>query len=235
MIIFMCDDDPLANIKTEKYLRSYFKTIGIKDYKIYSFSCGEDAVSSKLIPDIAFLDVEMEGISGIKTAEVLKKKNDSLIVFILTSFSDYLDAAMRENVFRYLSKPLEKERLFRNMKDAVNLYFSQTKSVEIETKDRRIVIPLKKVICIESERHSSVFHTTDGDYLATKPLRYWVDSIRLPCFYQPHRSFLVNLVHVSDYDAREIRFFGSSCKAYMASRRYSDFKQKMMLYLEGQA
>ncbi len=233
MVIFVCDDDQLVLNKTRKYLNIYFRKHNIKDYEIYCFLCGENAVSSNIIPDIAFLDIEMEGISGLKTGELLRRKNEELIMFILTSFAEYLDEAMRVNVFRYLSKPLEKERLFRNLKDAIGLYYSVSKTIEIETRDKSIIMPTKKIICIESDKHVSIIHTVDGDYLSAKPLRYWLDKLNMPCFYQSHRGFVVNLAHVSDYDTQEIRFTGTSCKAYMAARKYTDFKQKMMLYLEG--
>lgn len=41
---------------------------------------------------------------------------------------------MRFHVFRYLSKPLDQQRFFRNMKDAVDLYNTITVKVPIETK-----------------------------------------------------------------------------------------------------
>ena len=37
----------------------------------------------------------------------LKKKDKDIIIFIITSYSEYLDEAMRFNVFRYLSRPID--------------------------------------------------------------------------------------------------------------------------------
>lgn len=71
-----------------------------------------------------FLDVEMPGFDGIYVGNELKKQNDSVIIFIVTSYLEYLDAAMRFHVFRYLSKPIDKQRLFQNLDDALELYYS---------------------------------------------------------------------------------------------------------------
>lgn len=70
------------------------------------------------------LDVEMPGFDGIYVGNELKKQNESVIIFIVTSYLEYLDAAMRFHVFRYLSKPIDKQRLFQNLDDALELYYS---------------------------------------------------------------------------------------------------------------
>lgn len=66
----------------------------------------------------------MPGLDGIYVGNELKKKDKDIIIFIITSYSEYLDEAMRFHVFRYLSKPIDRQRLFRNLKDALDLYHS---------------------------------------------------------------------------------------------------------------
>lgn len=66
----------------------------------------------------------MSGFDGIYVGNELKKQNESAIIFIVTSHLEYLDAAMRFHVFRYLSKPIDKQRLFQNLDDALELYYS---------------------------------------------------------------------------------------------------------------
>ena len=75
--------------------------------------------------DIIFLDIEMPGLNGIYVGNELKKRDKNTIIFIITSYSECsLDEAMRFHVFRYPSKPIDKQRLFRNLKDALDLYHS---------------------------------------------------------------------------------------------------------------
>lgn len=63
----------------------------------------------------------MQGVNGIYVGSELKKQNENTIIFIVTSYMEYLDDAMRFQVFRYLSKPLDSQRFFRNMDDDVML------------------------------------------------------------------------------------------------------------------
>lgn len=41
---------------------------------------------------------------------------------------------MRFHVFRYLSKPIDKQRLFQNLDDALELYYSINQKIAVETK-----------------------------------------------------------------------------------------------------
>lgn len=81
-----------------------------------------------------FLDIELSGMSGITTVAKLKELNPHVIIFIVTSFMEYLDSAMEIHVFRYLNKPIDKLRLFRNLKDALRIYNAQSLHITIETK-----------------------------------------------------------------------------------------------------
>ena len=92
----------------------------------------------------------MPGMNGIYVGNELKKRNDNIIIFIVTSYSEYLDEAMRFHVFRYLSKPLDKQRFFRNMKDAVDLYNTMTIKIPIETKQGVHTLPASSVIAVEA-------------------------------------------------------------------------------------
>ena len=76
----------------------------------------------------------MPGMSGITTAAKLKELNPHVIIFIVTSFMEYLDSAMEIHVFRYLNKPIDTLRLFRNLKDALRIYNAQSRQIAIETK-----------------------------------------------------------------------------------------------------
>ena len=131
MRIITCDDDLLIIEKLQKYLKSYFNHLHLKCPEIISFSSGESLLADQGPKDIIFLDIEMPGLNGIYVGNELKKRNKNTIIFIITSYSEYLDEAMRFHVFRYLSKPIDKQRLFRNLKDALDLYHSMTVQVPL--------------------------------------------------------------------------------------------------------
>ena len=105
----------------------------------------------------------MPGINGIYVGNELKRQNENIIIFVVTSYAEYLDDAMRFHVFRYLSKPLDRRRLFRNMNDAIDLYHTMTIKISIETKQGVHTFSGSDIIAIEALGRKVVVHTTVRD------------------------------------------------------------------------
>ena len=74
----------------------------LKSPEIVSFTSGEAFIYLiKVKKILSFLDIEMPGMNGIYVGNELKQSNKNVIVFVVTSYSEYLDEAMRFHVFRY--------------------------------------------------------------------------------------------------------------------------------------
>ena len=232
MRIAICDDDILIIEQLKCYIKTFFESKNIKCPEIISFSSGESLLADKEDKDILFLDIEMSGINGIYVGNELKKANDRIIIFIVTSYPEYLDEAMRFHVFRYLSKPLDKLRFFRNMKDAVDLYNTITVKVPIETKQGIHTLLASSIIMVEAQGRSVIVHTTLHDFESVHNMQYWLELLPKNCFFQTHRSFIVNFEHISDFDHSLVHLVDNQFQAYLTKRKYSAFKNAYLLFLE---
>ena len=164
MRILICDDDTLIIEQLQKYIESYFESNHLKCPELVSFTSGESLLADKNEKDIVFLDIEMPGMNGIYVGNELKKANKNVLIFVVTSYSEYLDEAMRFHVFRYLSKPLDKQRFFRNMKDALTYYNSITTKIPVETKQGVYSFPASQIIAIEAQERKVIVHTARQDF-----------------------------------------------------------------------
>ena len=182
-------------------------------------------------PDIVLMDIEMPGMNGIYVGNELKKSNPAVIIFIVTSYSEYLDEAMRFHVFRYLSKPLEQQRFFRNMQDAVNLYHTSTLLIPVETKNGVHAISATDIIVVEATERKVMVYTVQKSYESVRNMAYWLDTLPKSCFFQTHRSFIINLGHITDFDHTLIHLT-NQLTAYLTRRKYRTFKDAYLLYLE---
>lgn len=235
MRILLCDDDPAVLQQMERLLRKFFQQIGAKPPEIALYTDGEKLIQSHDTGEIAFLDVEMPGLSGIYTGERLKKANPRIKIFILTSYMDYLDEAMKFHVFRYLSKPVDEKRLFRNMKEALYQIEMETEPVPIETKDGIIVRQAEEIVYIETDRRKTNIITVDQVYETVHPMRDWDALLQIGCFFQTHRSFIVNMRYVTAFTKDIVTLAdpgGQTYTAYLTKRNYSSFKNAFFLYLE---
>ena len=232
MRILICDDDILVTNQLQHYIKTFFEMRGMKCPELACFSNGESLLADKGDKDILFLDIEMPGINGIYVGNELKKANEKLIIFIVTSYPEYLDDAMRFHVFRYLSKPLNQQRLFRNMKDALDLYHSITFKVPIEIRQGVYTLPASSIIMVEAQGRNVTVHTATHDFESVHNMQYWLELLPKNCFFQTHRSFIVNLEHISDFDRTLVHLSGGLFQAYLTKRKYSAFKEAYLLYLE---
>lgn len=232
MRILICDDNPIIIEQINKYLCEFFHKNKLKLPEIIAYSSGDALLQDSKDKDIVFLDVEMPGVNGIYVGNELKKENPQTIIIIVTSFAEYLDEAMRFHVFRYLSKPIDKVRLFRNLRDALQLYNSNNIKVAIETKEGIYTISSSDIVCIETQMRKVIVHTTSKDYISTQDMHYWADTLKEHCFFQSHRSFIVNFAHITDFDTSVIHLYNNQFYAYLTRRKYVEFKENYLLYLE---
>lgn len=232
MRILICDDDDLIIEQIKKYLKNYFEYNHLKCPETVCYSDGESLLADKGDKDILFLDIEMPGMNGIYIGKELKKANENIIIFIVTSYSEYLDEAMRFRVFRYLSKPLDKQRFFRNMKDAIDLYNTMTVKIPIETKQGVHTLPASSIIAVEAIQRKVIVHTTQRDFESVHNMQYWGNLLPKNCFFQTHRSFIINFEHVTDFDHTLVHMAENQYHAYLTRRKYSAFKEAYLLYLE---
>ena len=232
MRILICDDDVLMIEQIRKYCQNFFDKIQVKCPELVCFSDGETLLSDGGEKDILFLDIEMPGMNGIYVGNELKMRNENIIIFIVTSYSEYLDEAMRFHVFRYLSKPLDKQRFFRNMKDAVDLYNSMTVKIPIETKQGMHTLPASSIVAVEAQGRKITVHTVKGDFESIHTIKHWEKLLPKNHFFQTHRSFIINFKHVTDFDHTLVHMSDNQLRAYLTKRKYSAFKEAYLLYLE---
>ena len=234
MRIVFCDDDPVILAQLQKYIKEFFEKQGglQPDYAVYS--TGDALVRSETRADIAFLDVEMPGVSGIHTGARLKEKNPRVKIFIVTAYPDYLDEAMRFQVFRYLSKPIDKNRLFRNLKDAIYSYNIESCEFPISTNEGVFVRRSEEIICVETSQRKTIIRTTDGNFVSNKNIEYWRQTLTLPCFFSTHRSFIVNMhfIYSIGKDTVVLRYRDQNIEVYLSRRKYTQFKDTYLMYLE---
>ena len=234
MRIIFCDDDPTILEQIQKYVAEFFRTNKLAQPEYASYCSGDQLLQQEDRADIAFLDVEMPGRSGIYIGAELKERNPRIKILILTAYPDYLDEAMRFQVFRYLSKPIDKNRLFRNLKDALYQYNMDSSEYAIETVNGIIVRRADEILGVETQGRKTKVYTKEGSWDSIQNMDHWRDVLTVPCFYSPHRSFIVNMQYISEIgkDSVKIKHGGREFCAYVARRKYSDFKEQFLLYLE---
>ncbi|MGB0988134.1 MAG: LytR/AlgR family response regulator transcription factor, partial [Pseudoalteromonas spongiae] len=109
MNVLIVDDEPLARARIARLLQKLRP-----DFNIMSLAeNAEQALlaCSDLVPDLALLDIEMPGLSGIELAEKLKEFNPPPAIIFITAYPDKALPAFAVAPQGYLVKPIDEVAL----------------------------------------------------------------------------------------------------------------------------
>lgn len=120
---------------------------------------------------LAFLDIEMQGINGISLAEKMIEINPSIEVVFITAYDNYAYDAFEANAIDYVLKPIRAERLEKTLKKILKII-----KTEPEIKKSTLKVRFFKKFRVFNEVESVRWRTTkDGELLA-----YLLENVGIP-------------------------------------------------------
>ena len=235
----LIDDEPDAIEVMEWMLKNHSKVevVGAAN----EVDHGIDLIK-QLKPDVVFLDIEMPQKNGFDLLDAFDHPNFK-VVFV-TGYDHYAIKAIKYAAIDYILKPIDKQELDIAIDKVESLLDKNDNRIEhlknlyeqkgdmdriiITSKNGFTTIFLRDIISIESKPGNyALFYTKDkGQLLCTKPLKYYDELFPSNTFYRIHRSFIVNLDCISNYDNHtgEISLVNDK-KLEVAFRRRSEFNQ----------
>ena len=151
----------------------------------------EDPDCSKL--ELLFLDIEMDGQSGLEVKDILEHTNTFTLIVFCTSHTEFVMDAFGQNVISFLTKPFTNLTVERCLKKALHLrkdYCPISISADV-------ILPCCDILYIHAAEKYSVFlSTTNHTFLSRKSLLEWQKELSTLGFYSISRAYVVNLKHV---------------------------------------
>ncbi len=181
--------------------------------------------------DGVFLDIEMPPPDGMKTAERLHEFSPALPVIFLTSHTELAMDGYEVGAFRFLQKPVVREKLTRALADLKKLC-GEKKTVCIKEAGGEHYLSPEDIICAEADNNTVRFITSGREYHTRMKLTEAIAMLEAAsdCFCRIHRSVVVNLSHIVSRSDKEIRLDNGA--ALPVSRSYSDeLKKRLMEYV----
>lgn len=98
-------------------------------------------------PDIAFVDIQMPGLSGIQAIKEVQKSNPSIVFIIMTAFDkfSYAQEAVNLGVMEFIMKPVNKKKILETCVKAMHQVEEARQKLSDDLKIREkleIVIPM---------------------------------------------------------------------------------------------
>ncbi|MCQ2462435.1 MAG: LytTR family DNA-binding domain-containing protein [Clostridia bacterium] len=204
MYIALLDDEKAEN----EYLHELIDAYAVK--KGYDIHCKAFTGGAQLLNedkfDLYFLDYMMDEMNGIETAKALKKKfGGAVTICYLTGYEKAAAEVINQRIYAdgFLSKPVSKPALYEMLDRFYNASFFRRLELK-KGREYRTVYP-QDILYVEASGKKCVIHFYNG----AEEFNYFLSDMEsdfLPgeLFCRIHRSFIVNMMFVSSYDAKSV-------------------------------
>ena len=110
--------------------------------------------------DIIFLDIDMPHISGMETAQEIRRVNSSVLIVFVTSYQEYMRDAFRVEAFDYLVKPVNIRELNDVLKRCMAKYTQRYEQIAIKTVEKEMIaLSINEILFIQSHLHHIIMVT----------------------------------------------------------------------------
>lgn len=154
MNIAVIDDDKKSAQQIKTMLKSFAEEkLFWLDIKL--FHSGEDFMAA-FEPNgfnIIFMDIYMDKMSGIETAKAIRESDNNCLIIFLTTSLEHMPDAFSCHAFEYVVKPINRERLFSVMDDALKIVPDFLKYIEFQCKRKKVTLLIPDIVSAVSNGH----------------------------------------------------------------------------------
>lgn len=230
--IGICDDD--KNFRT-LLLEAIRKEDG--ESFIYEYSTGEELVQDEENNlDLLLLDIQLPGISGNKASEIIKNKNQNIVLVFVSGIYLPTPESFYVQPYRYLLKQSNPSEIQRELR-AILEYTKEHKGKRYfiaEYDGMYQKIDIDEILYISIIRRGCEIHILQNDSEKILRTRKRIEEIeaelRKEYFCRIHKSFLVNPRYISEVKKSEIKMENNEILSVSKARR-ENFEDMFAEYL----
>ena len=229
--IAICDDEEIFIKELKNCINRYMSETD-KEIRIFEYHDGNELLQDyKTDLDLIFMDIKMEKLNGLKTAEEIRKIDNTVGIIFLTSLSQYVWKGYEYGAVNYLLKPIKYGRL----KMELDRFFSRYKGKEnpyitFSNDNGKFKILYRDIKYIETYNHNVMIHYEEQEqvlYMNMKKTSVLFEE--QPEFCRCHASYIVNLSFVKSIEGLNV-ILTTGEKIPISQPKRKEFMEKMTNY-----
>ncbi len=218
----IADDEENLRISISNLLKKMWPDLNIVGHA----KNGVEAVSliENHHPNIAFLDIQMPGMTGV---EVAKKIADKCNIVFITAYDQFAVQAFESEAIDYILKPVTEDRLrvsinrLKKNRRLKKQFDESDQETEINLKMKRVFkvlekyqgpdylrlikvktgsdlrfVPVSEIIFFKAEDKYTIVQTPTNEFLIKTPIKDLETQLDPDTFWRVHRSAIVNIDRV---------------------------------------
>jgi DNA-binding LytR/AlgR family response regulator len=169
---------------------------------------------SGLQPEVLFLDIDMPGVDGIRSAECFSDLQPAPKIVFVTAYEEYAVDAFDVDAVDYILKPVRLERLQEAVERVADRLESDSESgdgegseeapepsdeerrlsrISVRDEDGYRVIDTDEILLFESDAGDVFVETESGRFPSDFSLKFLESKLEAEHFYRCHRSYIVRV------------------------------------------
>ena len=193
----------------------------------------------KLRPDVVFMDMDLNGESGLECAKAITEVDPKVKIVFATAHSEYMANAFEIYAFDYLVKPFDMERIANTLKRIESMTRVKESEEKLESSHGKLIIKGKEeinlvdtndIIMIERVDGVSRIVTKDEVFITTQSLASLEEKVDPDKFMRCHKSYIIRTDAIKKLEVYGRWTYIVTLKdiedtALMTSAKYDEIKQ----------
>lgn len=215
--IMIVEDDGVQNAQIAKIVKAHF---GVQ--ALVECYCSAEQFYLRVPdhwPEIALLDIQLPGDSGIKLAAYLNETAPQCQIVYLTNFIDYASDVYHTKHVWFVTKNRAADTLPAALEEArEKLRIEQENILAVTLKDGLRMLPQSEILYLERKKRLTYIFTAAGVVSCAEPLDALAARLNPALFVRCHNSYIVSLRHIRYFRRTELQM--SSGDIVSVSRQY---------------
>lgn len=169
-------------------------------------------------------------MNGMELAKRIRREDKNIAIVFLSNLREYVFQGYEVNAVRYLMKPLTKEALFPVLDLLQERKGEEPAYVVLSVAGEHRRMELARILYLEAVGHYVRLHQLSGGTLEWKqPFSAVLEELPRDSFVKIHRSFCVNLMHVSRI-TRKSCFLDGGTELPLSRGAYQEANEAFLRY-----
>ncbi len=205
------------------------------------------ALFTKTRPEVIFLDIEMNGASGLECAKVVADMEPKTKIVFATAHSEYRSEAFEVYAFDYLVKPFPVERVYRTLDriksfvepdkkeplDKIIKYERGLDKLLVKGKESISFVDINEIILVQRENSLTVIYTKGDSFTTSASLSDIEAKLDEEQFMRSHKSYLINVSQIKKIEPYGrwtyiVTFKDIGRDALMTAEKFEEIKKRFL-------
>ena len=195
--------------------------------------------------DVVFLDIEMNGTSGLDCAKIIADLNPKTKIIFATAHSEYMSEAFELYAYDYIIKPFNVDRVnqtldrikslsekgYSDPADKIVKYERGLDRLLVKGRESMSFIDIEDIVLVQRENNNTVIYTKQDSFITSASISDIEMKLDPEQFMRSHRSYLINISQIKKIEPYGrwtyiVTFKNIKNDALMTTAKFDEIKKR---------